>query len=664
MTQTPTDNHDGGRLSDALTRLEVVADAAGLDRAAARAEGMALSATVAEAGRRAFVDWAAEVGEEPSAERFMSMAVQGRRWRGAPTTLLHELSMTRPTQAGAYARVLADVCTSAATLGEPNQRVLGNAQAAAAAQLAASGIPQAGRPGDRGPEHSPVGYPGPEQGGPAAPPASSTPPAPHPGEFGQRSAPQDFARQAPQLLRNVLDQLNSSIRRQGEDVRTQPQRSSLDLDPFSNAPGAFPGLGRPTYQPSAPYADSGTTSPGSADPDAAPTAPPTSPQGTAPPTSPEGTVPGHPGAAPATGQPQSAPATEEKSEPEPEPKSLDELLAELDALTGLASVKEEIHKQAAVLRVEALRHEAGLTSTTVTRHLVFVGNPGTGKTTVARLVSGIYRALGLLSKGQLVEVDRSELVAGYLGQTATKTAEVVKSAEGGVLFIDEAYSLSGDQYGTEAINTLVKEMEDKRDNLVVIVAGYPDPMKVFIDENPGLTSRFRTSITFDDYTDAELEEIFTKMVANADYDADEQTVQTFRDLLGEQTRDSSFGNGRFARNCLEAAIGAHAWRLRDVDEPTLDDLRNLVPHDVDPRLRPDADEDDNDEDDLPDLAEQMPPAGPLEAPDDPVADGTVEFGESTSDPESDSGSESEQETGKQESGEQRQPDASRPGDQP
>ena len=257
-----------------------------------------------------------------------------------------------------------------------------------------------------------------------------------------------------------------------------------------------------------------------------------------------------------------------------------ELLAELDGLIGLANVKGEIHRQAAVLRVEGLRKKAGLESPTITRHLVFNGNPGTGKTTVARLVAGIYRALGLLTKGQLVEVDRSELVAGYLGQTAAKTAEVVKSAEGGVLFIDEAYSLSGDQYGKEAIDTLVKEMEDKREDLVVIVAGYPLPMAIFISENPGLESRFRTTIDFADYTDDELAAIFESMVKGADYDAGEPVLARLREILGAAERGPSFGNARFVRNLMEAAIGRHAWRLRDVAEPTLEQLRALEPEDL------------------------------------------------------------------------------------
>jgi adenylate kinase family enzyme len=348
------------------------------------------------------------------------------------------------------------------------------------------------------------------------------------------------------------------------------------------------GLGEPTMRVvgnASVAAAAQLTAAGVQSPPLSATSPPSTPAGTTPAGTPE---PDHQ-LTRAAFEKAAEPAT-----PQPEPvkhKSVDELLAELDALIGLERVKREIHRQVAILRVERLRADAGMKNATITRHLVFTGNPGTGKTTVARLVGGIYAALGLLSLGQLIEVDRSELVAGYLGQTAVKTSEVVGKAAGGVLFIDEAYSLTGDQYGTEAVDTLVKEMEDRRDELVVIVAGYPAPMEAFVAANPGLASRFRTTIEFDDYTDDELVKILTLLADGADYELTPGALAHFREQLSMTTRSSTFGNGRFSRNMLEASIGAHAWRLRSVELPTRDQLRQLLPQDLDQDLDQDPGED-------------------------------------------------------------------------
>jgi Holliday junction resolvasome RuvABC ATP-dependent DNA helicase subunit len=279
----------------------------------------------------------------------------------------------------------------------------------------------------------------------------------------------------------------------------------------------------------------------------------------------------------------SIPKTEDTTapkEPEAPLPSLSELLDQLDALIGLDEVKAQVRRQTALLRMTNLRAEKGLKTPTVSRHLVFVGNPGTGKSTVARLVAGIYRAVGLLEKGTLVETDRSDLVAGYLGQTAIKTDKVIESALGGVLFIDEAYSLAEDHFGEECISTLVKAMEDHRDELVVIVAGYPHEMANFIAINPGLESRFSTTIVFPDYTDDELVAIFRQLAKGSDFEPTDGCIARLRDILAATPRDKGFGNGRFVRNLFEAAIAHHAWRLRDKTDLSLVEMRRLHADDL------------------------------------------------------------------------------------
>ena len=198
--------------------------------------------------------------------------------------------------------------------------------------------------------------------------------------------------------------------------------------------------------------------------------------------------------------------------PEPLPKEdMKDLLAELDSYIGLQTVKEEVHNLINMASVYQLRRQHGLPTTDMSLHLVFTGNPGTGKTMMARMMARIYRSLDILSRGQLVEVDRSGLVAGYVGQTALKTQKVIEKAMGGVLFIDEAYALNGkseNDFGQEAIDTVLKAMEDHRDDLVVIVAGYTDLMDKFIHSNPGLESRFNRFLLFEDYTADEMVQIF------------------------------------------------------------------------------------------------------------------------------------------------------------
>ena len=280
---------------------------------------------------------------------------------------------------------------------------------------------------------------------------------------------------------------------------------------------------------------------------------------------------------------------ESKSEEPPEEKepSLEELLAELDGLCGLAKVKEDVKGLINLVKVRKLRQEAGLPVPPMSLHLVFMGNPGTGKTTVARLLSKIYHAVGVLSKGQLVEVDRSGLVAGFVGQTALKTQEAIDKALGGVLFIDEAYALANqdnaNDFGREAIEVLLKGMEDHRDDLIVIVAGYTDLMGNFIHANPGLESRFNKYFYFEDYDGGQLAEIFRSMCKKNGYEldeaADKAAAEAFQ-LLYER-RDENFGNARDVRNVFEAAVASQANRVAAMEAPEKKDLMALTVADLD-----------------------------------------------------------------------------------
>ena len=255
-------------------------------------------------------------------------------------------------------------------------------------------------------------------------------------------------------------------------------------------------------------------------------------------------------------------------EPEPAGESPDALdtATELKALVGLAGVKREIVTFRNFLRVQSVRKSKGLSVPPTSYHLVFSGNPGTGKTTIARIIARIFKELGILSKGHLVETSRADLVAGYMGQTAIKTNKVIDSALDGVLFIDEAYTLSRsaeNDFGQEAIDTLLKRMEDDRDRLVVIIAGYTDEIKEFVNSNPGLASRFNRYIDFPDYTESELAEIFRHMVAKYDYTLNAAAETALKRCIAKavQNKDARFGNGRFVRNLFEKAIERQANRL-------------------------------------------------------------------------------------------------------
>ena len=268
----------------------------------------------------------------------------------------------------------------------------------------------------------------------------------------------------------------------------------------------------------------------------------------------------------------------------PPKENIEDLRKELDSYVGLTAVKQEVRDLINLAAVEQLRRKHGLPTADMSLHMVFTGNPGTGKTTIARLMARVYHSLDILSRGQLVEVDRSGLVAGYVGQTAIKTRKVIDSALGGVLFIDEAYALNGggaNDFGQEAIDTLLKAMEDHRDDLVVIVAGYDGLMERFIHSNPGLESRFNRFLHFADYTVQELLDIFRMQCRKGCYTLDPAAEAPLRALLEKRLEDAdSFGNARGVRNLFEQILVRQAGRLARQEVVSKEDLMRLTAEDV------------------------------------------------------------------------------------
>ncbi len=283
-------------------------------------------------------------------------------------------------------------------------------------------------------------------------------------------------------------------------------------------------------------------------------------------------------------------APQEKTEAEEAPaEPLEKLMEELDSYIGLTEVRSEVKSLINLAKVYTLRRKNDLPVADMSLHMVFSGNPGTGKTMIGRFMARVYHTLGILSKGHLVETDRSGLVAGYVGQTALKTAKVLESSLGGVLFIDEAYALSSkgeNDFGQEAIDTVLKYMEDHRDDIVVIVAGYTEPMRQFISSNPGLESRFNKYVDFADYTADEMLGIFKFNCKKSCYVLTDGAEERLRELLAAAAEEAErFGNGRGVRNLFEKVLSAQADRLSALEEVTRDNLMEITRDDVDAASR-------------------------------------------------------------------------------
>lgn len=271
----------------------------------------------------------------------------------------------------------------------------------------------------------------------------------------------------------------------------------------------------------------------------------------------------------------------EKKKPETDP------MEDLNELIGLTGIKHDVRELYDFTKIQKLRKDAGMKTVPVSMHLVFTGNPGTGKTTVARILARLYKQIGVLSTGQLVECDRSGLVAGYVGQTAVKTQKKIEEAMGGVLFIDEAYSLArsadqGTDFGQEAIDTILKAMEDHRDEFVVIVAGYTKPMETFIHSNPGLQSRFNKFIEFPDYTVDELLAIFDLNCRKYEYVPDPEAREQVKTLLmlRKAQMPENFANAREVRNLFETIITNQARRIAVLEHPTKEEMQRITLEDL------------------------------------------------------------------------------------